>query len=379
MGLLVRRLGSPFSGSGHGSVGYLPGVLLASLAALNHASACGLEPDGTGPSAPLTARAWAAPCSVPEAAPPPPARWSDLPVAWGLHPTHYQYGRRYQEILASTMGGPGASSVFGPVVARADAHYALIDATDEGVWLLQEDREQWQEAAIAGSLLALERLARETVERAPVLYGIYYLGDTVLSPSIDVQKQGEGLRVGHRIGGPANRNLERAEAELNEPASRRPPAPSIGTGVVWALREEDAPETAPLLRWTAWLQLNQVGLTSARLEYAPIAEAWTATGRRELWKRVSVIGSARSDDHDYRVARVSGGVMWVPPMRGSCNVRFERIVTFIEPDQRWMVSLRCENRSDIPAPLDPPLGDRGRDGPVLPWVPERGANVVEGW
>jgi hypothetical protein len=187
------------------------------------------------------------------------------------------------------------------------------------------------------------------------------------------------VRLGHRLGGPATRSIERAEAELNEPAYRRPPAPSVGTGLQWALREEDAPESAPLLRYTAWIQVNQLGLTSARLEYAPIAEAWSATGRREIVRRVSLIGSARSEEHGYRLARLSGGLMWVPPIRGSCNVRFERIVTFVEPDERWMLSLRCENKSDIPAPLAPPLGDRGLPGPVLPWVPEHGPNVVRAW
>lgn len=357
-------------------------MLFAILAALNTASAaCGEVAVVLvrRPAPSLATLPWAAPCTVPVPTPPPPVAWSELPVAWGLHTTHFQYGRRYQEILADTMGGPTASSVFGPVVSRAAAHYALVNATGEGVPLVQTEREQWQETAIAGSLLALERLARETVERAPVLYGIYYFGDSILSPSIDIQKKGDGVRLGHRLGGPATRSIERAEAELNEPAYRRPPAPSVGTGLQWALREVDAPESAPLLRYTAWIQVNQLGLTSARLEYAPIAEAWSVTGRRELWKRVSVIGSARSDDHDYALARLSGGVMWVPPIRGSCNVRFERIVTFVEPDERWMLSLRCENKSDIPAPLAPPLGDRGLPGPVLPWVPEHGPNVVRAW
>jgi hypothetical protein len=64
--------------------------------------------------------------------------------------------------------------------------------------------------------------------------------------------------------------------------------------------------------------------------------------------------------------------MWVPPLEGSCNLRAERIVDLLTPDARWMLTLRCENRTRIPAPLAPTLGDRGREGPVLPWTPERG-------
>ena len=57
----------------------------------------------------------------------------------------------------------------------------------------------------------------------------------------------------------------------------------------------------------------------------------------------------------------------------------QRIVPLLEDDARWMVTLRCENRTDIPAPLAPVLGDRGIAGPILPWVTQRGPNGLTRW
>lgn len=343
---------------------------------------------GAGPAAPVLPRSalpvWAAPATpAPLPGAPAPPAWEEIPFIPDPHPVTWSYGRRYQELLAGLMGGPRASTVFGPTVAEADVHWRLVDATGRGLELDREDATRWQDTALAGSLLALERLAHETIERAPTLYGIYVAGDTLLSPSFDVLPSEEGeLRVTHLPGGAAARALERAEAEQMAPGApglRRRPPTGVGVGLDWALREEDAPPDAPLIRYTAWLNATGFGLSSLRLELAPASLAWVASGRQILRPRLFLIGSARSAERNPTPGRLSGGLMWIPSARSACNVRAERIVDLLAPDARWMVTLRCEGRTPIPAPLDAPLGDRGRGGPTLPWAPESGPNQPTRW
>lgn len=325
------------------------------------------------PPEPLAAVAWARPERVPEAAPEPPRAWADRPVARELHPVAFHYGRRYQELLEGLMGGPRASPVFGPVVAEADVHWRLLDATGRGLPLDADKAQRWWDTSLAGGLLAVERLLDETVERAPTLYGVYVAGDTLLSPSFDVRRgDDEALVLVHRPGGAAARSVERREEELAMGQRRGRPSPSVGAGLDWELRDEEAPETSPLVRYTAWLATTEIAVSSLRLEVAPENLAWTVSARQALAPRLFAIGSARSDERGPPPARLQGGLMWVPPLPGSCNVRAERIVELLVPDERWMLTLRCENRTRIPAPLSPPLGDRGREGPTLPWAPERG-------
>ncbi|MDP2314407.1 MAG: hypothetical protein Q8P41_16010 [Pseudomonadota bacterium] len=347
------------------------------------AGALAAAPAPPGPLlGPLPAElAWAAPIPadlyVPDPAPSP--TWTALPVSDGVHPVGFHYGRRYQEVLAGTMGGPRASAAFGPTVAQADVHWRLLDATGRGLPEGALSATAWRDAAVAGSLLAGEQLFDETVERAPVLYGVYLAADTVLSPSFDVRPREERVEVRHRSGGPARRAVERAEEELGGPRPGRKPSPGFGVGLDWNLRDLDAPDDAALVKYTAWMNLTELGLSSLRLELVPTSLAWVVSGREQLRPRVFLIGSARSAELTPDPARVSGGVMWLLPWRGSWNLRVERIVSLQEVDERWMITLRCENRTGVPAPLSPALGDRGRGGPGLPWVPEMRPNTVTSW
>jgi hypothetical protein len=326
--------------------------------------------------------AWAAPLPHELHAPDPvaPPTWAELPVARTLHPVAFHYGARFQGLLADTMGGTRASPVFGPVVAQADVHWRLLAATGRGLPLDALSPAQWRDTALAGTFLAGERLFDETIARAPVLHGAYVVGDTLLSPSLEVRRRGpKQVEVNHRDGGSARRNVERAEAELVDVRRERNATPTLGAGLDWDLREEDAPENAPLLRYTAWLNLTELGITGLRVEFAPASLTWTVSGKEQLRPRLYLIGSARSDEKAPDPARLSGGVMWLLPWRGNWNLRVERIVPLLEDDARWMVTLRCENRTDIPAPLAPVLGDRGLAGPTLPWVTQRGPNGLTRW
>lgn len=327
--------------------------------------------------------AWAAPVpgdlTPPDAPPPPP--WEALPVGATLHPVGFHYGRRFQQVVGDTMGGPKASAAFGPVVAQADVHWRLLEATGRGLPLDALEATEWRDVAVAGSLLAGERLFDEALERAPVLYGVYLVADTVLSPSFDVRRRNrDEVEVTHRSGGPARRAVERADEELG-PArlARKPPTPTVGVGLDWELRDLDAPSDAALVRYTAWMNLTEIGLSSVRFELAPENLAWVVSGREQLRPRLFLIGSARSAAKTPDPTRLAGGIMWLLPWRGSWNLRLERIVSLDVLDERWMVTLRCENRTDVPAPLSPPLGDRGLDGPFLPWAPERSPNKVTSW
>ncbi len=323
---------------------------------------------------------WAAPRALPTTSPAPPLPWPAIPVARALHPVGHHYGRRYQSLLGSIVGGPRASPVFGPTVAEADVHWRLLDATGRGLDLDPAAAERWRDMALAASFLATERLVDETVERAPTLYGVYVAGDTLMSPSFDLRKKGpEEIEVVHRPGGPTARALERAEEELALGRPRGRPTPALGVGLDWELRDAEAPESAPLVQYAAWLSATELGLTSLRVELAPASLAWNVSGRQLLVPRLFLIGTARSVDLGPDPGRLSGGLMWVPPLPGSCNVRAERILALEEDDDRWMLSLRCENRTPAPAPLVPPLGDRGRGGPALPWAPERDPIPVAPW
>lgn len=344
-------------------------------------------PPASRPAAPFTdpierTVPWAAAAALPPEIPAAAVPWGEIPFVVAPHPVAFHYGRRYQEVLVDTMGGPRGSPVFGPLVAQADVHWRLVDATGVGLALDADTATRWRDAAIAGSLIAAESVLDETVERAPVLYGVYIAADTLLSPSFDLRETGPEKRdveLVHRSGGPARRAIERAEDELGEPGRSRKPTPSLGVGLDWDLRDEEAPETSPLIQYTAWLTTTEIGITSFRAEVAPATLAWVVTGREMLRPKLFAIGTARSADLNPTPSRLSGGLMWMLPWDG-WSLKAERIVSLEkEDDTRWMLTLRCENRTRVPAPPSPALGDRGRPGPTLPWVPDTRPNRTTRW
>ncbi len=362
---------------GHGSV---VGMLLPLLG-----SALAAGPPHIVWTGPLAQHADWLPLGVPTPEPARPTDWTSFPVATALHPIYFQYGRRHQEVLARTMGGPHASSVFGPTVAEADVHWRLLDATGYGLPIDEARSTEWRDAGLAASLLAAQAVLDETLTRAPILHAVWTVGDAFLSPSFDARSEGDRLSVTHRIGGPQSRALERraeAAGEAHAPptssASPKKPTSTLGAGLDWALRGEDAGPHAPLLRYTAWIAGTEIGLSTFRLEVAPPSLAWTLTAREHLLPRLYAIGSARSLNDAPDPARVSAGLMWVAP-GNRWNLRVERIIDLAEADERWMISLRREDRTAIPAPLSPALGDRGLGGQALPYAPPAGPNRVAPW
>lgn len=330
------------------------------------------------PPEPLAALPWACPRVLPEEAPADPPAWSELPVSTDTRRVAFDYGRRFQEIYATTMGGPRASSVFGPTVAQADLHWRLLDATGRGVELDADSPTHWRDLALSGAFLAAEDLFEETVERAPVLHGAWVLADSVASPSFDfIQDVDSGaVRVEHRSGGPARRAIERQEQRLGERTPR--PERDIGLGLDWELRGEDEPEQAPLLRYIAWVETTRIGLSAMRAEVAPLSLAWELSGRQFLAPGLALIGTARSEERDPYPGLLSGGLMYTFP-GGVWNIRLERVVGWDGSDAHWQLTLRGERHTPVPAPLEPPLGDRGRGGPTLPWVLDQTPPTLEAW
>jgi len=97
---------------------------------------------------------------------------------------------------------------------------------------------------------------------------------------------------------------------------------------------------------------------------------------------VYLIGSARSVEAKRprgdtaltlpEVGRWSAGVLWALPWDQAWNVRAERIEIPETRDHLWMVTLRGEYRTLIPARLAPRLGDRGKGGLALPEIADTG-------
>jgi hypothetical protein len=291
----------------------------------------------------------------------------------------FDYGRRFQEIYVVTMGGKTASSVYGPTVAQADLYWRLLDATGRGAELDVDTSTRWRDAALSGAFLAFNNLLDETIERAPILHGAWVVADSVVSPSFDMSQDPEGgrVRVQHRPGGPAKRALERQEQRLAENTVQ--PQRDIGLGLDWELRGEDEPESAPLLRYVAWLETTRIGPSSMRIEIAPLSLAWELSGRQFLTPGLSLIGAAHSVERDPYPGTLSGGLMYTFP-GAVWNIRLERIIDVeTGTDTRWQVTVRGERHTPVPAPLEPPLGDRGRGGPNLPWVLDQTPPPLETW
>ncbi|MFZ5481831.1 MAG: hypothetical protein ACOZNI_34035 [Myxococcota bacterium] len=316
--------------------------------------------------------------------------WADTPVATELHPVVHDYGATYQDIVTASMGGPRGSGVFGPIVAEADLHWRLEAATGAGLPLDPERAADWRDAALAGSVLSIETLLDRTLDDAPVLHAVYAAADAVVNPSLDAVRTSRGtVRVEHRTGGKVRRDIERREIEDLDPWLDRRPQPAVHAGVDWTLREDDAPEDAPLLSYAAYLTTSHALLTSFQARVALADLQWSASAREQFYPRLFVIGSVRSVEakrpRDGAAAEVpelgrwSAGVLWALPWDDAWNVRLERITTLESEDAVWMVTLRGEYRTPIPARLDPKLGDRGYGGLSLPEVQRTEANATAPW
>lgn len=323
--------------------------------------------------------------AVAVAAEPPPL--GTAPFADPLRPIRYDYGARYQQLLAETMGGRLASPVFGPTVAEADLYWRFALETDRPPILSEDAPTRWRDAALAGSALALNRLVNETAARAPTLEAVQVGIDALLNPSLEIQRRDSGgLAVSHPVGGPAMRKVQAAEAAQGledvgpTPAAhmaaplRAGPPPHLGTGVSWGLRGVDDPPESPLLRYTAWFSASNLGISNVRADLSVVDHTWSASAREQVYPRVYLYATTRSQADTSALGRDAFGVQWLIPRREGWNVRLERSWTWPEGDNAWMLTVRGENRTPIPARPGVSLGDGGLCLP--PTVPHAASPLV---
>ena len=313
-----------------------------------------------------------------------PEAWRAQPVATELHAVAWNYGARYQALVASGMGGRGASSVFGPVVAEADVHWRLIEATGEGLPMDAATAGKWRDTALAGSFIASERLFDESLGRSPELYALYLAADAFANPTMEIQRSGKGVDVGHRPGR-AQSHLDREEIDAPPTRDSRGPNPTVRVGMDWTLRDEDAAPESDLLRWTAFLSLESVLLTRFRADFSLFDHTWVATARQRVYPQVYLsasLASAQPPEKDVGPAsgvpdlgRVSTGILWSMPGAADWSLRLDRVVTLKDDSVTWTVTLRGEGHTRISARLDPPLGGY----PGLPTVVVGRPNVVAPW
>lgn len=309
------------------------------------------------------------------------------PFAMPLLPIRVDYGARYQELLAETMGGRTASPYFGPTVAAADVYWRLLLANDLHAPILPSDAPtRWRDDAVAGSLLALNRLVLETASRAPVLNAVQLTADALLNPSLAISRQESGaLAVTHPVGGPMSRKVQAAESAegLQDVGPtpphhaaaplRGPPPPRFGTGVSWGLRNEDDPPDSPPLHYTAWLSTTHIGISNLRADVSILDQSWSASARQQIYPRVYVYATTRSLPDSSALARDAVGLQWLIPRREGWNLRLERSWTWPERETAWMVTLRGENRTPIPSRPGQQLGDGGL---CLPPTPSHSAEML---
>lgn len=271
-----------------------------------------------------------------------------LPVVTELRPAAYDYGARFQALEAAALGGRGASPVFGPTVAAADVYWRLYTETGRGSWLGPDAPATWRDTALAGSLLALNRLVDETVDRAPQIAAIRAAADAVVNPNLEIRTSPHGPpQASHRTGGRNARALQDAELNDGLAAPRRPGA---AVGLDWTIRDDDAPADAPLLSWGAWMAVDGVAGANVRADLDLVHTAWAVTARERLIGGLSLVAAVRSAPRDVTPAAWSTGLALHPPRWRDGTLRLERRQSLdpVATDASWTLTLRVEHRTAAP-------------------------------
>lgn len=303
-----------------------------------------------------------------------PDDWADLPAVWGLHPVTLHYGERYQAWVEESMAGERAPAVFGPVVAEADLHWRLLAATGEGLRLAEDDPALWRDTALAGSLIAVNRVVDETVARSPQAQAFRVGLDAILTPRVAVSRaDGKGVVVSHPTAGRLERTAELRDFEAAIVDGRRPP--TVDAGFDWDLRDEEDDPRTPLLAYAPYLALSSVLRTDLRAELRTRTLQWTLTGRHRVARGAWVVGSVRSVAEAPDPGSWAVGAMWSLPFADGWTARLDRTVELGE-QVRWLLSVRCERRTPIPGRPGHAPGATPDEEPWLPWVPERGPLVI---
>ena len=273
-----------------------------------------------------------------------------LPLTAELRPVVLDYGERLHALETASMGGPTSSPVFGPTVAQADVYWRFAIATGRGTWLPTDAATTWRDTALTGSLLALNRLVDETVERAPQIAALRTAADLLVNPNLELRAPaGATPRVGHQTGGNNQRKLSDQELLQGLPLDHRPD-PKIGVGVDWATRSPDAPDDAPLLEYGAWFAMSNIGVTNLRADVDLIRGAWTVTARERLIPGLYLTTSARSAERSVEVATWSAGCSLTITQVPGWTLRLDRKQALNEADDNvtWALSLRSERKTVVP-------------------------------
>ncbi len=289
-----------------------------------------------------------------------PAAWRPLPAEGPppialhaqLQAIGWDYGDRLAELEEETMGGRTASPVFGQTVAQADIYWRLRDATGRGSWLPDDAATTWRDTALAGSLLAVNKLVDETVARAPQIETIRTALDLVANPNLSLAlPKGRNATFGHETGGENARKVAAQELQqAPDPNGRgRPMVPKVNFGLNWSTRASDAPPGTPFLEYGAWISTTSIGISNFRADYDLLHSAWSLTGREKLARGIFLVATARSDTKAPTASAWTAGLMWTPPWTLGWTLRADRKQTFdLNPDVTWTVSLVGEEHTATP-------------------------------
>lgn len=249
------------------------------------------------------------------------------------------------------MTGPRASPLFLATVNEADVHWRLLAASGRGLDLPPGRAEGWTDLALAGSVLAVDRMIGDVVDRSEEAAAVRAAFDTMFDPSVDlVVRPGGRVVVSHRTGGPVGRRYLRAaeEAGFEEadadtasgrkrvPGSERgAPPPRLHVGVGWTVRDLDAPPSDPPLSWGAEVSLQNVGLSLWRADLDLISLHWRAVARERIVPDFSVGAGLQSADPNPEPDQWSTGVFWTPTPRAV--VSLQRVAPLTE--ESWRIQL----------------------------------------
>lgn len=247
------------------------------------------------------------------------------------------------------MGGPKASVVFGPTVALADVYWRLQAATGRGCWLPDDSAAKWRDTALAGSLLAFNRLVDETVERAPQIDAIRTAADFLVNPNLAVLvPKGRRAKLHHDTGGETQRKVDEQELEQGHVNDRKP-EPKLGFGVDWTTRSPDSPPESPFLEYSAWISATNIGITNVRADMDLLHLTWSVNAREKLVRGFFAVASARSEEKSFEPGAWGGGVLWTVPRVSGWSVRADRKQTFdLNPVVTWTITLTGEQRTAVP-------------------------------
>ncbi len=296
------------------------------------------------------------------------------PVAAGLHEVWWDYGRRYQEGVERAMAGKRASPAFSSVLNEAEAHWRLLAGSGRGLSLSPKKAALWQEYALVGAFLGVDRVVTETADRSEELDALHTVVDAVLDPSFEVVLRERGPQIRHESGGAARRWLGRQEtaASLDAATPTRPRSPPVVIGVSagWTLRDLDAPESQPLLSWTVELSVKNAGLTLWRADVDLLSLRWDVLARQRVVDGVAAGVALHSSDLDADPSGWSASISWTP--RPRLVVSVTRSEALEDPSWRAEVTVRMELGTFLPGRLHPSLAG-------LPSVPLSGPNQLTTW